>query len=728
MMTGMEKQNQIKRKLSRSDAIEYVKSILAASDNLNRSALADQLCDHFRFLDFRKQRQRAGCLKALRELERAGHFVLPKPVDTYKPGKPRRVSKPLSEPKRVPDTAGEIKELQLILVASEDQMRIWNELMIRDHPLGAGPLVGRQLYYLVKSEQGWLGGLGFSSAAIHLEARDRWIGWDWKIRRDNLQQIVCMSRFLICSGIRCQNLASKVLGMVTRQFPEDYAKRYGYSPLLLESFVDTRYYNGTCYKAANWLKVGCSKGWGRQGLENGGEKSLKDIYVFPLDDNFRLKLGLSERCGQGALEISACIDNDRWAEMEFGEAPIGDKRLSNRLVEIARNLAQDPGRAYCGLTAGDWSKTKAYYRFVDKPDDSAVSMQNLLEPHRNCTIRRMKAQPVVLCIQDGTDFNFSSLDQCEGLGAIGKNQTGAVSKGLHMHSMVALTTRGLPLGILRAECIAPPLKAVKKRRACNVPIEEKTSFQWVKGVRDTMEIKAHMPQTKVVNVMDREGDFFELFYDRQAHCQGVDLLVRAKYDRKTVGDVKLFDFIRQSRSRLQVRMQVPRQSARPKKSKQKARPKRPARTATVSVRYEPVYLKPPLEFKDSDQPLSMWIIHVKEDHPPQDTDALEWFLLTTLEMKSDAVALNCIQWYCLRWRIEDWHRVLKSGCAVEKLAHKTANRLRRAIAINLVVAWRLTLMTLLGRETPDLPPDVLFTEMEIEMLKAYAKKKNTASR
>ena len=88
-------------------------------------------------------------------------------------------------------------------------------------------------------------------------------------------------------------------------------------------------------------------------------------------------------------------------------------------------------------------------------------------------------------------------------------------------------------------------------------------------------------------------------------------------------------------------------------------------------------------------------------------------------------ALNCIKWYCLRWRIEDWHRVLKSGCRVEDMAYKTANRLRRGIAINLVIAWRIMLMTLLGREAPALPAEVLFSDLEIKVLKAYAKKKTS---
>lgn len=724
----METQNQIKRTLSRSDAIEYVKNILAASDSLNRTQLADQLCDHFKFFDFRAQRQQSSCLKALRELERAGKFVLPKPLNTHEHGTPRRASEPIPEPFGVPKFAGDMADLHLIQVESELQMRIWNELMIQDHPQGAGPLVGRQLYYLVKSEHGWLGGLGFSSAAIHLEDRDNWIGWDWETRRANLQQIVSMSRFLIRSRVSCKNLASKILGLITRRFPEDFAKRYGYKPLLLESFVDTSHYTGSCYKAANWQKVGRTKGLGRQGLLTGGEESIKDIYVFPFDPDFRIKLGLSESCGLGALKISTCIDSDHWAEMEFGGAPLGDKRLSSRLVEIAQNKSEDPGRAYCGVAEGDWPQTKAYYRFIDKPDDSAVSLPNILKPHRGRTIQRMKAHKTVLCIQDGSDLNYNKLDQCEGLGAIGKNQTGAVSKGLHLHSMFAVNTEGLPLGVLSAQCTAPPLKTDQdKKVARRRPIEEKKSFQWIKGVRDSMELKSEMPHTTLVNVMDREADFFELFDDHQNNSQGVELLIRAKHDRATSGGFKLFETVRAMPHRTRLRIHVPRQSSRAQKSKQKARPQRPTRIAEVSVRYEQVELNPPLNMK-SNESIPIWIIHVNEDHPPTNEDPIEWFLLTTIHIKSDKMAMDCIKWYCLRWRIEDWHRVLKSGCGVEKLAHKTADRLRRAIAINLVIAWRIMLMTLLGREAPELPPDVLFTDIEIEMLKAYANKKNSNSR
>ena len=102
---------------------------------------------------------------------------------------------------------------------------------------------------------------------------------------------------------------------------------------------------------------------------------------------------------------------------------------------------------------------------------------------------------------------------------------------------------------------------------------------------------------------------------------------------------------------------------------------------------------------------------------------MEWFLLTTGEIESAEGAEQCLRWYCLRWRIEDWHRVLKSGCGIEELAHQTAQRLKRAIGINLVIAWRIMLMTLLGRECPELPAEVLFSDLEIEVLQAYAVKK-----
>jgi hypothetical protein len=140
------------------------------------------------------------------------------------------------------------------------------------------------------------------------------------------------------------------------------------------------------------------------------------------------------------------------------------------------------------------------------------------------------------------------------------------------------------------------------------------------------------------------------------------------------------------------------------------------------VRYLQVQLPPPSYFPQK-EPIDIWCIHAVDSAPPEGNKPVEWGLLTTINIRSDEDAVSCLRWYSRRWRIEDFHRVLKSGCDVEKIAHQTAERIRRAIAIDLVIAWRIMLMTLLGRETPQLPPDVLFSDIEMKVLNAYAKKR-----
>jgi len=133
-----------------------------------------------------------------------------------------------------------------------------------------------------------------------------------------------------------------------------------------------------------------------------------------------------------------------------------------------------------------------------------------------------------------------------------------------------------------------------------------------------------------------------------------------------------------------------------------------------------VMLKPPKSYGNAAEPLEISIIHAKEENPPEGEEAIEWFLLTTIKLQSAADIEQCLRWYCLRWRIEDWHRVLKSGCRIEDLANKKAERLINAISINMVIAWRLMLMTLLGREIPELPAEVFFSDIEIKVLRVYA--------
>lgn len=724
----MNEQNQVKRVLRQQASIEVIRELLAHQEHKSRSSVAELICQHFGFLDARGRSQIAGCVKALGELERAGHFALPAPMRKRRTtAGPRRLGQPVELAMDVPTVLGEVRGLRLVIVDTLDRMRVWNELMLCEHPQGAGPLVGAQMRYLIGSEHGWLGGFGFGASALHLADRDRWIGWNDLARRQNLHGVIGMSRFLIRNSVNCPNLASHVLGMVLRRVGADYEAQYGYRPWLVESFVDTQHFIGTSYRAANWLEIGQTQGRGRQDRFKENAKTVKAIYVYELDPDVRARLAaIAEPVQVTALPITEGLDGDEWAEHEFGGADLGDRRSNRRLAEFARTMGEMPGRAFCGAAQGDKPAIKSYYRLIEQADDSPVTLPAILAAHQGRTIQRMKAQSTVLCVQDGTDLNYSGLVQCVGLGVIGSNQTGAQSGGLHLHSTLALTTQGLPLGILRADCSAPTPRAKDDLRpASAIPIEEKKTFAWIEGLRQCNALATALPDTRQVCVMDREADFFELF-DEPRQSGRVELLVRAKHDRATREELNLFELVRQSPVRSQLRINVPRQSARAKKSKQKARDGHPQRDAHVNLRYREVELRPRSRYPGQEG-LRLGIVHVQEPSPPAGAERIEWFLITTCEITTPEQAQECLRWYCLRWRIEDWHRVLKSGCRIEALQHKTAERLKRAIAINLVIAWRIMLMTLLGRQCPDLPAEVLFSDAEIEVLQAYAKKNASPS-
>jgi hypothetical protein len=264
-------------------------------------------------------------------------------------------------------------------------------MMIREHPRGHGPLVGRQVRYLIESEYGWLGALGFAAPALQLADRDHWIGWTVEQRRASLHMVVNMSRFLIRPSVHCANLASRLLSMAVQRLSEDFQQRYHYRPCLMESFVDSARFAGTSYQAANWIRVGRTQGRGRQDRFRQASETVKDIYVYPLEKDFRSQLGLAADAGRSALGQADGMAADGWAEKEFGGAPLGDARLSKRLVNVARAKADTPGRAFCGVAQGDGAAVKGYYRLIDTPEDSAVTMANILRPHRDRWRKNLKA-------------------------------------------------------------------------------------------------------------------------------------------------------------------------------------------------------------------------------------------------------------------------------------------------------------------------------------------------
>ena len=706
-------QSQISRSLRGESARSRIVAILSQERFDSRRALGRRICEEFSFVDALGRLQVAGCLKALTTLaEGCPDIVLPAPRVAAVDNRPRQLATDVAVPVEVPSHPAQIGALELRLVANASDRALWNTLIAREHPHGMTTFAGCQIRYLVGSAHGWLGAAGFSAAALRVSARDRWMAWSEDQRREHLNRVVCLSRFLIRPSVRCPHLASHVLGRMLRRLPRDFETRYGFRPWLVESFADAGY-DGTCLRAANFLCVGETTGRGRQDRQKRRAKTVKRVFLRPLVGNWRRKLGVAWVEHAPVLQPGEGLNATDWAENEFGGAPLGDKRLSARLVKSVGLLAAYPGQKIHANSASDSTAINAFYRLIEMPAESAVTVENILAPHRERSVRRIRAQRTVLAIQDGTDLNFATRPGCDGLQVIGKNQTGAKSLGLHLHATMAVTDTGLPLGVLRLGF--DPLE----KRPAAAEARRKTR-RWLDGFTDIARaVREVGGKTRVISVCDREADVFELF-DAQRRSARVDLLVRAKHDRVLgKGKPKLFATMRSGAPDGRIDVEIDGLTARPKSSRKKARPSRRKRLANCELRYRRVTL-PATEAMEGAEPMTLSAVHVVETAPPEDEDPVEWFLLTTLQVGAAKEAADIVGFYLQRWRIEDFFRVLKSGCRVEFLLFRTADRLQRAIAINAVIAWRIMVMTLLGRQVPDCEPHLMFADHELEFLRDYA--------
>ena len=712
----------VKQILATAENTKLVIALLQANPQPSRRGLAKDLCRRLDLRDSKGDWQMATTSKALRELAEEDLWRLPKPRS---PGgqtwHPTRLNHPVAAPLDVPESLRDVRGLRLIEVVDQEHLRIWNELMIEEHPLKDCRLVGRQLRYLLGSNHGWLGGIGFGSAALYLEGRDDWIGWNSSQHRQYLERVLNMNRFLIRPTVRCANLASHALALSAGQVSRDFERRYGLRPWLLESFVETPTYQGSCYQAANWIRVGQTKGRGRNG-PNHAVKSIKDVYLYALVKDFHARVGVKPPT-VSPLSAESGLEGAAWAEHEFGGCELGDDRLGRRLVKIARDQAAQPSGSYSQAAGGDRYDLKGYYRFLNNERDEMGPAQ-LLQSHHARTLRRMSQEPTALIVQDSTDLNYSTRHRCQGLGQIGTNQTGAKSRGLRLHSSLALSAGGLPLGIVKLQGCAPESA---KGKDPGRPIEQKDSYRWLEGLAEAMKIAALLPQTRIVSIADREGDMFELFHYRRSQTgRKAELLVRAKTDRcLEETERKLFAELAAAPLAKRISLPVPRQREHLGLPSEPGRPGLQARKARVEIRFKEVTLSAPNTAQTRHlQPIKLWALYLVEKHPPQGAEPLEWLLLTTMEVRSVKQARKIIRWYCRRWRIEEWHRVLKSGCKILEHQHHSAAALLRAISIDAVIAWRIMLLALLGREVPELPCAVLFNPIECDVLGRLNKKKD----
>ncbi|MEI6036060.1 MAG: Druantia anti-phage system protein DruA [Verrucomicrobiae bacterium] len=268
-----------------------------AENTLCREHLARRVCQEFGWFNAAGRPQTMSCKVALLRMHRAGLIELPAPAhpDTnHRKRKPAlgtdvgtAPGMPALFPSQLAMDAEQVRQVRLEVVQTAADRAIYHQLLQAHHYLGAGSMAGAQLRYLARSGGEVVGAFGFGASAWLVAGRDRFIGWSDTSRRANLHLVVNNNRFLIPPWVRAPNLASRLLSLVARRIAADWNSRYGYSPVLLETFVELERFKGTCYRAANWIGVGTTKGRGKLEKNHRQILPLKSVLVYPLQKNFR---------------------------------------------------------------------------------------------------------------------------------------------------------------------------------------------------------------------------------------------------------------------------------------------------------------------------------------------------------------------------------------------------------------------------------------------------------
>lgn len=395
---------------------------------------------------------------------------------------------------------------------------------------------------------------------------------------------------------------------------------------------------------------------------------------------------------------------DAWVEHELAAGEFPDRRPKTRLGQLLGDLGSRIGRTL-PAACQDWAATKAAYRFFSNPRiDEGV----ILAGHLAATTARFAATTgPVLVLHDTTEFSFQR-DMPEAIGRLTFVKGGHATYtacGVLLHSGLALTTDGLPLGLAAVKFwTRKKFKGTNALRgkvnATRVPIEEKESVRWLDNLRQATTRLGEA--ARCVHVGDREADIFELF--RAAHDAETHFLVRTCVDRfaggggTTVSRTMAREPIR-GEHRVEVRDDRGRAS-----------------TATLRIRFCRMTVHPPVAKRKRYAALSLSVIHADERGTPEGREAIRWRLLTDLPVENLAAAVEKLDWYALRWKVETFHKVLKSGCRAERSRPRTAERLTNLLAVLCAVGWRVFWLTMLNRVAPDAPAETALTKAEIEVL------------
>lgn len=408
-----------------------------------------------------------------------------------------------------------------------------------------------------------------------------------------------------------------------------------------------------------------------------------------------------------------------WVEQEFATVDMGDSRLNERMKLVATRISRAPQGSIQSAFRG-WKEVMAAYRFFD---NGHTTVDSIIKPHQDATLERVKEHECVVLIQDTSELDYTAKSKLKGTGPLSTLKR----QGFFSHNHLVITPQRLALGIWNTDIYArDESEHGKKDQRKRKPIEEKESYRWLQGYRQACHLAQLSPTTQVISCSDREGDVYEVFNEwhqrRKAGEPVADWLIRGNQDRSTVDEHngrqrRIWEKVASSPLLGTVDVQVKKQ-VQYKKDKKGNRQKhiRPKRLARLEIRTTKVTLDPPYRPGTKLSVVSFQVVMAKEKCPPKDDDPICWVLLTSLKVNGLEDALETLRLYSCRWEIEVFHFVLKTGCTVEDLQLKEDDRIKPAIALYMVIAWRVMYAMKLGRECPQLPCDVIFEEDEWKAL------------
>jgi hypothetical protein len=407
-----------------------------------------------------------------------------------------------------------------------------------------------------------------------------------------------------------------------------------------------------------------------------------------------------------------------WATEEVKSADLKDERLNARLEAVLSALGERPTASIPAAMAG-FSETRAAYRLFD---NDKVTFDRVIAPHAEETLKRIAEQSVVLLVQDTTELDFTRPQQSmTGAGSL----DGSARCGAFLHPLHAFTSDGTPLGSCAATAWTrdePPeeTRSEKERRRKATSIEDKESLRWVDGLRQARSVADQSPGVKCVCIGDSEADIYELFMEPRGEAQ-VEWLVRACQNRAVQKDPQNTEsttsLIRAAVAQQpvlftnQISVRGRRQTKISSDNRGRRQP-RESRKAEVEARAATVTLRGPARPGGKLPDVRVNVVLVSEVNPPPGDVPVEWILITTLPIATAEQVREIIQYYTVRFMIEVFFRVLKSGCRVEERRFEHIDRMLPCVAVYMIVAWRTLMICRLGQSCPDLDCEAIFDPSE----------------